>query len=546
MFDTVELDADNAAALDAALAFAVQTAETHGGPSDFDLPDLDLADQGTLLAGWADDLPAELHELLVAGGAEGWPPEQRPSGLAPISAREHLAQLVAAQPCPDVVRALAGYDPDDLDDDQRIDHLVALGRCSAWLEALQHRTLAAMGTRSGRLSDDGQTGGERLRRSLSAQHAERWVREEVGAALGLSPMATERRLQTAWALCGDGRARHDHVKDADEDDPATPRLPRFLTALAQGAITPAHARIAVEQTSALTQTQCSLVEARVLERAATQSLTNFTRSMKTAVLAAAPVPAAERHARARLERRTWVRPLDDGMALLCAVLAAEDALAGHAALDARADQAREALRERAREAGLDWRDLDPGLAALRADALADTLRAVLAQPGMPLQQGRRPHISVTIDLPTLLGLAEHPGQLSGYGPIPAPFARAIAAEGTWRRLVTDPVTGYLLDYARTTYEPPAALRDYLLARDVTSRFPYDPRAASRCDLDHAQEWAAAGTTSAANLGAVSRRAHAAKTQGCWHLHRFPDGTAIWTSPLGRHYPVTPHEYDRYD
>lgn len=538
MFETADLDADNDAAVERSLAFALRAAERGAGTDDDDVP---------LLAAWAEGVPTDLLELLGAPDASECLSGPDRTGLAPVTARQHLAWLSTAQPCPDVLRALAAYNPEDLDDDQRLDHLLALGRCSAWLEAMQHRSLAAMGTRSGKLSDDGELGGARLRRSLSAQEAERWVREEVGAALGLSPMATERRLQTAWALCGDRRPTGAPDRsDDDGGDPALPRLPGLLAALAAGEVSPAHARIAVEHTTTLDLAGCAAVQARVLPRAATQSVAQFTRSVKTAALAAAPAAGAERHARARLDRRIWMRPLDDGMALLCAVLAAEDALAAHAALDARAEQSRAALRVQARSAGLDWRDLDPGLPALRADALTETLRGVLADPTLPVQQGHRPTIGVTIDLSTLLGLAEHPAQLAGYGPIPAPFARALAAQGTWRRLVTDPVTGYLLDYGRSTYEPPAALRDYLLARDVSSRFPYDPRAASRCDLDHAQEWADGGATSAANLGALSRRTHTAKTAGCWSLHRFPDGTAIWTSPLGRHYRVPPYQYDHYD
>src|SRR6266511_96609 len=65
----------------------------------------------------------------------------------------------------------------------------------------------------------------------------------------------------------------------------------------------------------------------------------------------------------------------------------------------------------------------------------------------------------------LMGLTEHGAELAGYGPIPAQVARELAADGTWRRLLTDPVSGHLLDYGRTTYRPPAALADFIRARD---------------------------------------------------------------------------------
>ncbi len=47
-----------------------------------------------------------------------------------------------------------------------------------------------------------------------------------------------------------------------------------------------------------------------------------------------------------------------------------------------------------------------------------------------------------IDLPSLLGLADNPAELVGYGPIPAALVRDRAAEADWRRMVVDAVTGH--------------------------------------------------------------------------------------------------------
>jgi hypothetical protein len=58
----------------------------------------------------------------------------------------------------------------------------------------------------------------------------------------------------------------------------------------------------------------------------------------------------------------------------------------------------------------------------------------------------------------LLGLDDAPGDLDGFGPIPAATARLIAQDATWQRLVTDPVTGVLTDYSTTTYQPGKVLR----------------------------------------------------------------------------------------
>jgi hypothetical protein len=57
--------------------------------------------------------------------------------------------------------------------------------------------------------------------------------------------------------------------------------------------------------------------------------------------------------------------------------------------------------------------------------------------------------------------------------------------------------------------------------------------ASRCDLDHEDEWPD-GPTAEWNLGDKSRRCHGAKHHG-WDVTRNADGTTDWTSPTGRTY-----------
>ena len=63
----------------------------------------------------------------------------------------------------------------------------------------------------------------------------------------------------------------------------------------------------------------------------------------------------------------------------------------------------------------------------RADALSAICGNFLSEISETVAPQRRPlTVNVTIDLPTLLGLAENPGQLAGYGPIPASVARTTA------------------------------------------------------------------------------------------------------------------------
>ncbi|MDR7385674.1 HNH endonuclease signature motif containing protein [Promicromonospora iranensis] len=96
----------------------------------------------------------------------------------------------------------------------------------------------------------------------------------------------------------------------------------------------------------------------------------------------------------------------------------------------------------------------------------------------------RPVVRVTVPASALLGLDDAPGHLDGYGPVPAETARIIAADATWRRLLTDPTTGILTDYSTTTYQPGKILRTAVQTRDETCTFPGCETPAVRCDLDH--------------------------------------------------------------
>ncbi|OLO64649.1 HNH endonuclease, partial [Actinomyces oris] len=68
--------------------------------------------------------------------------------------------------------------------------------------------------------------------------------------------------------------------------------------------------------------------------------------------------------------------------------------------------------------------------------------------------------------------------------VPALTAWALAAGGTWKRLVTDPVSGVVIDVGRTRYRPPAGLADLVRARDRACVFPTCQTPAERCDIDH--------------------------------------------------------------
>lgn len=153
----------------------------------------------------------------------------------------------------------------------------------------------------------------------------------------------------------------------------------------------------------------------------------------------------------------------------------------------------------------------------------------------------KPAVQVVVDLDTLRGAAEHPAELAGYGPITAAQARAVAADAVWRRLVTDPLSGVVLDVGRTTYRPPAGLADLVRARDGSCRFPGCRRAASGCELDHVVPFPE-GPTSDANLALGCGRHHHLKHDSDWRVAALPDGGLEWTSPTGSSYRTYPRDH----
>jgi hypothetical protein len=146
---------------------------------------------------------------------------------------------------------------------------------------------------------------------------------------------------------------------------------------------------------------------------------------------------------------------------------------------------------------------------------------------------------------TLMGHDNKPGELSGYGPVTADVARALATGGIWRRLVTDPLSEAVLDVGRTRYRPPPDLAKHVIARDQVCARPGCSTRAESCDLDHTIEFnrntpgSPIGTTSAANLGPLCRRDHQIKTDAGFHLDQVSAGSFEWTTPTGHRYGVTP-------
>ena len=451
-------------------------------------------------------------------------------------ARDEVATLVAD--LESVLRRLGDADLASAGTDAQLAAAAALEAAATSVHVAQARALAAL--------DVVPPGRERVSSSTEVLDLSRVTPQEVSGVLGCSVESARSRVQVARAACTE--------------------LPGALGEAAAGRLRWWQVRRVCEAVAAagLSPTATALVDARVVEDArAGRSRARFGARVARHVLAADPSRAEAAHEDAVASRRTQTRPDAAGMSWFSAYLPAEDAAGLERCLDALADTPVSAPYGRVPAAGLDAPD-DRLLDQRRADALSglarvvlDTLHATDEDPTADVigavactaagsgrgasRPRRRPRprgeIAVTVSAETLLGISNAPAELSGHGPITPAHARRIAgtAGTTWRRLLTDPVTGTLLDRGRTAHLPPAPLAAHVRARSGSACTR--PECGHRAvDLDHATPWwpadgSPAGRTAADNLHGVCRGCHTAKHTG-WTVSLSADGVVTWRSPHG--------------
>ena len=429
-----------------------------------------------------------------------------------------IAELLYVIPGADSILRLSHIDPHQLSASDRIDYLTALDRQDGWLYALRQRAIAAV---AGLHPSEG--GGP-----LSG--VDESEREDISTALRLAPATAQSRIDIARTLVNN--------------------LPNTCSALATGEISSAHATVIARETAAAIRDGAPEsvifdIETRAIAYAEFHTPGQVANHVRNSVARLAPEEFEEVTSRATSLRRVSCYNDSDGMATVVAILPAADAQIVMNSIEAfilRQDQLSQCQKPAhlsaptfsrfSSSSGADKFTIDQR----RADALASICGNFLSEISETVTPQRRPlTVNVTIDLPTLLGLAENPGQLAGYGPIPASVARELASDANWKRFVTEPQTGNLLDFGRESYQPPQQLKDFLIARDRTCRFPGCRRSALLSDLDHAQSWDSGGETSPENIGALCRRHHRLKTHDGWKIESFADGSCTWTSPLGKEF-----------
>ncbi len=413
-----------------------------------------------------------------------------------------VAELLKVTPGLQAITELREINPHQLSSAGKVDYLAAIDRQESWFYAWKQEVLVA-------IAGEEPHAGSGIFGGVDDEE-----REDIATALRLSPTAAQNRIDVARVLVG--------------------HLPNTISALSTGEISSLHATVIARETATairngLSEGAVFRVEQTALAHAEFHTPGQVAAKVKTTVARLAPEDFEEIVDRARDTRRVTCYPEADGMATVVAILPAEDAQTVMKSIEA-------FILKKDSEDAAEWSILNADMK--RADAFTAIASQALASMADEIRPHRRPiTISVAIDLPTLLGLAENPGQLAGYGAIPASVARKLAADGNWQRFVSDPTTGNLLDFGREKYTPPQELVDYLLARDRVCRFPGCRRTGQSSDIDHAHSWESGGETNPANLGLLCRRHHRMKTHGGWSLVSNPDGSCLWKSPKGKSFFV---------
>jgi hypothetical protein len=324
------------------------------------------------------------------------------------------------------------------------------------------------------------------------------ARDEVAMELGVSPQTAATRIRQARSL--------------------VTRLPATVAALSDGKIDYKRALSMSDLTTVLSTKDALVVEQRVLDGGRRANPTKFRDAVRYQVIKADPKGAEQRRAEARLNRNVTIMPCGDSMSQLTARLAAEEAVAAHQRITILARRAKTP---------------DRTLAQCRADVFMDLILG---------KDSDRVEVQVLLTAPmaTLMGMSNHPGEISGYGPITAEHARELARNATWRRIIIDP-SGLIQETSPRRYPSPF-LADHIRSRDDTCRLtgcnaPVEEAAASpRGGSLQSGQVAPAKTTLCRFHNATSERSDAG-------VEPSEEGGFASTAEEGRTYAAIPEQRD---
>jgi len=388
------------------------------------------------------------------------------------------------EPGPFLGIVLSGIDLDQLSGDDRVTVMCARQRMSSHYAA---ETYEAMASVAAAYEDE---------EGWDYQSAAEGAAYELRAALQLTRRAADVELSFALDL-----------RD---------RLPQVSEAFTAGLIDQRRARTIVCQTTHLNDDTARAVVDQIIDESPHLTTGQLTARIRKLALTVEPDTARRRYEQAVEDRRVVLEPTDDGTANLCAFdLAPDQAIAARRHIDR--------LARNLRGSG-ETRSMDQ----LRADIYIDLLRGTTT--------GNGGSVEIRVDLETLIGLSNNPGELAGYGPVIDDIARRVIAdntEGEWRYTVTH--QGHPVATGTTRRRPTTGQRRIVEATHTTCFFPGCRMPGTQCDIDHRIEWSKSHRTNVDDLAPFCRHDHVGRHKHGWSYQILPNGDIKWISPLGHTY-----------
>lgn len=321
-------------------------------------------------------------------------------------------------------------------------------------------------------------------------------------------------------------------------------LPRTGEHLRHGRVSEWRATIVARETACLSVEERQAVDAALAADLPFLSDREVEGRAKALAVRFDAASVVKRAAKARADRRVWLRPAPDTMTYLTALLPVEQGVAAYAALKAAAGTARVAGEDTGGEP--DTR----GEGQVMADTLVERLTGQVTAAAVPLE------IQLVMPAESLVGEGDEPATLPGGHPVPAAFARhlvSVCADAceraglalALRRLFTSPDTSQLvaMDSRRRVFD--GQLRRFLTVRDQTCRTPW-------CDApirhaDHVIPDRAGGPTTAVNGQGLCQACNQAKEAPGWRAATVEPGPSLGNphAPPHRVRTTTPtgHTYD---
>ncbi len=306
------------------------------------------------------------------------------------------------------------------------------------------------------------------------------------------------------------------------------RLPRLAEMLAAGVIDVRRAKTIDRNTLHLPVATAQAVVDQIADVAAELTTGQLAARIQKLCIDVDPDDAKDRYDESVADRRVVSEPTTSGTAHLMGMDLPPDRVV---AITRRINEIAKHLRGHGESRTMDQ---------LRADIFLDILGGTIHTASH--ETAGKAVVDISVDLTTLTQLADHPGELAGYGPVIADIARHVVDDqydAEWRVTVTDPYTGDPVAVGTTRRRPTMTQRRRIQARDRTCVFPGCRMPAIRSDIDHIHSVADGGPTTDDNLAPLCRNDHCIKHAYGWTYRRLDDGRYEWTTKLGHIYTTAP-------